>query len=36
MARHKSGEASKLDAYFKVASFVVEVGDGEPSAEVLE
>ncbi|MDK9710979.1 DEAD/DEAH box helicase [Acidaminobacter sp.] len=36
MARFKNSEASELDAYFNPVSFVVEVGEGEPSAEVLE
>lgn len=36
MARYKSSEACELDAYFNLVSFVVEVGEGEPSAEVLE
>ena len=36
MAHYKSSEVCGLDAYFNPVSFVVEVGEGEPSAEVLE
>lgn len=36
MARYKRSEACELDAYFSSVSFVVEAGEGEPSAEVLE
>ncbi len=36
MARYRRSEACELDAYFSPVSFVVEVGEGEPSAEVLE
>lgn len=36
MARYKSSEASELEAYFNPDSFVVEVGEGEPSATALE